>query len=182
MSTENRRLVDRIAHASYLEGIESMSLSDLKSLRDEAREGELEISFERRLTQARIDILSAELERREGGGEGGGLIERLPQILGGGEGSSRSGDQIPSRAPDFTMPRNADVPRRRVEEIAGEQTLARLTKLSPDEIRSTIQTLGDHEATLSTKRKKVHEVMDRIQEEIVKRYVAGEADPNAAIS
>lgn len=150
-------------------------------MRDECRDGENELSFERRLCQARIDILTAELERREGKGEGD-LLDRLPQILAeGGHGGESPDAPLPARAPDFSIPRSADVPRRRVEEIAGEQTLARLSQISVDEIKGIIESLAEHERTVSARRRRAHEVMDEIQAEIVRRYTSGEADPTAAL-
>ena len=179
MNDQNRRLVERIAEPGYVDGLGSRSIEDLRVMRDETREGENELSFERRLCQARIDILNAELERRSGGSDGD-LMARLPEILateGGADGGS-----LPSRAPDFSIPRNADVPRRRVEEIVGEQTLARLPHLQSEEIKGIIGSLAAHERTVSDRRRRVHEVMDNIQAEIVRRYTSGEADPAAALS
>lgn len=148
-------------------------------MRDECRDGENELSFERRLCQARVDILSAELERREGARDSD-LLERLPEIL-ATEARPPGDSPLPERAPDFSVPRSADVPRRRVEEIVGEQTLARLGDISTDEIRSIISSLADHESQVSAHRKGVQEVVDEIQEEIVRRYVSGQADPTAAL-
>jgi hypothetical protein len=180
MSEPKRRLVERITEAGFLAGLEKMSLDELRSIRDECREGENEISFERRLCQARIDILTAELDRRRGN-EAGDLLSRLPEILGAeGEGSNQG--PLPSRAPSFAIPRNADVPRRRVEEILGETTLARLSGLQPQELQSIISALADHERALSEKRREIHEVLDQIQAEIVRRYTTGQADPTAALS
>ena len=173
-----RRLTERITDSSYVEGLADKSIDQLRSMREECREGENEVSFERRLCQARIDILSAELSRREGDSDDD-LVARLPEILGGGV-TQPSDTPLPDRAPDFSIPRNADVPRRRVEEIVGEETLARLNEIEVDEIRDIIRSLGDHERNLSEKRKDVHEVMDLIQGEIVRRYTSGEADPTAA--
>jgi len=178
MNDRNRRLVERIVQPVYVEGLGARSMEDLRLMRDETREGENELSFERRLCQARIDILSAELERRSGGTDGD-LMAKLPEILateGGGDGGP-----LPSRAPNFSIPRNADVPRRRVEEIVGEQTLARLPHLQSEEIKSIIGSLAEHERTVSDRRRRVHEVMDSIQAEIVRRYTSGEADPTAAL-
>jgi hypothetical protein len=179
MSQRKRRLVERITEDDFLVGLEEMSLDDLRSIRDECREGENEISFERRLCQARIDILTAELDRRTGK-ETGDLLSRLPEILaaegeGGGEGP------LPSRAPNFAIPRNADVPRRRVEEIVGENTLARLAQQQPQELQSIISALAEHERALSEKRREIHDVLDQIQAEIVRRYTTGQADPTAAL-
>lgn len=174
MTDPKRRLVERVVDAAYLEGLTDRSIQDLRDMRDDCREGEKELSFERRLCQARIDILSAELERRAGSG-GDDLLARLPEIL-ATEASENAGP-LPARAPDFSIPRNADIPRRRVEEIVGEQTLARLSQLSTDEVKEIIATLGEHERAVSERRRRVHDVMDSIQAEIVRRYTSGEADP-----
>lgn len=179
MAEQKRRLVERITDPSYLEGIADKDLAELRAMREECREGELELSFERRLCQARIDILSAELERRSGGGdEGGDLVSRLPQILAKDTGGRSDDLSLPSRAPDFSIPRNADVPRRRVEEIVGEQTLARIPTLATEELRGIIASLGEHERRVSERRRNVHEVIDALQGEIVRRYTA---DPGAAL-
>ena len=179
MTDPKRRLVERIVDPTYLEGLGEKPLEDLRAMRDECREGEMEISFERRLAQARIDILSAELDRRAGGGDDD-LMSRLPQIL-ATEARAEGGLPLPSRAPDFSIPRNADIPRRRIEEIVGEQTLSRLPSLPTEELRGILASLGDHEKTLSARRKVIQEVMDTVQAEIVRRYVSGEADPTAAL-
>lgn len=174
MSEVKRRHVDRIIEPSYVQGLTELSMEDLRAMRDECAEGETEVSFERRLCQARIDILSAELDNRSGISTGD-LISRLPQIL-SEERSGGSGGVLPSRAPDLSIPRNTDIPRRRVEEIVGEQTLARLSQIPSEEIKKIIESLAEHEKTLSEKRKRVHEVLDSVQGEIVRRYTSGEED------
>jgi hypothetical protein len=179
MSEVKRRLVDRIIESSYSEGLSELSMEDLRSMRDQCAEGETEVSFERRLCQARIDILSAELDQRSGN-TSGDLISRLPQIL--AEGGGGSGGVLPSRAPDLSIPRNTDIPRRRVEEIVGEQTLARLSQVPSEEIKKIIESLADHEKILSEKRKRVHEVLDSVQAEIVRRYTSGEEDSDSVLS
>jgi hypothetical protein len=178
MTDPKRRLTERIADPGYVEGLGEKSIDELKEMRAECHEGENEISFERRLSQARVDILGAELARRTGEGDED-LMSRLPEIL--GTEPAPSDNPLPSRAPDFSIPRSADVPRRRVEEIVGEQTLARLQSLDEAEIEKIISSLGEHEEKLSARRRRIHAVMDEIQAEIVRRYQSGEADPAAAI-
>lgn len=172
---EKRRLSEKITDPEYTDDLDKRSLEDLKSMRAECHEGENELSFERRLCQARIDILKAELDRRAGKGEGD-LMSRLPEIL--ATEARSEGSALPSRAPDFSTPRSADIPRRRVEEIVGEQTLARLSDVPSEEIETIIGSLQEHESNVSARRHQVHEVVDRIHAEIVKRY---EADPSAAL-
>jgi hypothetical protein len=174
---EQRRLVERLIDPSFREGLRERSLTELRAARAECHEGEVELSFERRLCQARIDILSAEIEQRHGE-TSGTLVDRLPQIL-ATQRETQAG--LSSRAPDLTIPRNADVQRRRVEEIVGEQALARLPDVPEEELKSIITSLAKHEAAVSERRKRVHEVMDEIQEEIVRRYTSGEADPSEAL-
>jgi hypothetical protein len=174
MADPKRRMSEVVADPAYIEGLADRSTEDLKAMRDEAIEIENELSFERRLCQARLDILAAELDHRAGRVEGD-LISRLPQIL-ADDTPSGSSSPLPQRPPDFSLPRTTEVPRRRVEEIVGETTLARLTKMPEEEIRSTIETVSEHERNLSARRKRVHEVLDLIQAEMVKRYTSGEAD------
>ena len=176
---EKRRLIEKINDPAYLDALSERSLDEIREMREECRAGENELSFERRLCQARLDILQAELDRRDGKGSGD-LMDRLPQIL-AAEAPQETDMPLPSRAPDFSIPRSADVERRRVDEIVGEQTLARLQDISKDEIKSIMTTLAEHERNLSARRRQVHEVMDVLQAEIVRRYTSGEADPTAAL-
>ena len=179
MPERQRRLSERVTHPAYLEGLRDKSIAEVRAMREECREAETEVSFERRLCQARLDILSAEINRREGGSDED-LVARLPEILGGEK--RRMDMPLPSRAPDFSVPRNADIPRRRVEEVVGEQTLARLSEIDVDELRQIMDTLADYEKTVSARRRAIQDVMDKVQAEIVRRYTSGEADPTAALS
>jgi hypothetical protein len=183
MSEMKRRLVDRVVETDYAGDLGKKTIEELRAMRDECRDGENELSFERRLCQARVDILTAEMERRTGDGDkSSDILDKLPQILATDAVESRGeSSHIPERAPDFSVPRNVDVPRRRVEEIAGEQTLARLSSMSTEEIRGLIASLGEHESEVSARRREVQAVVDAIQAEIVRRYVSGEADPSAAL-
>jgi hypothetical protein len=180
MTELKRRLVDRVAEESFAADLASKSMEDLRTMREEASEAEGEVSFERRLCQGRVDILTAELDRRSGK-ETGDLLSRLPQILAEERNASTSDMPLPDRAPTLTIPSSAGVARRRVEEIAGEQILARLDQIPDDEIRTIIDSLGEHEKRLSTARKKIHDAIDSIQAEIVRRYTSGEEDPSALL-
>ena len=175
-----RRLADRVADPTYLDGLSERSMEQLQQMRAEVQEVENEISFERRLCQARIDIFTAELDHRAGRVKGD-VMSRLAHIL-ADEDSGPSASPLPSRVPDLSVPRSAERPRRRVEEIVGAQDLARLTTLPEDEVRSSVEALAEHEKGLSTRRKRVHEVLDSIQAEIVRRYTSGEEDPSKLLS
>ena len=175
-----RRLSDRIADPSYVADLASRSMDQLQEMRQESQAFENEVSFERRLTQARIDILTAELDHRAGRVDGD-VMSRLADIL-ADEHVAASTTPLPSRMPDLSVPASADRPRRRVEEIVGADTLARLKDLPEAEIRTSVEALADHEKKLSSRRKAVHEVLDVIQAEIVRRYTTGEEDPSKLLS
>ena len=170
--------MDKVLDPSYVRDLTDKAIEDLRAMRDEAREVETEMSFERRLCQARIDILTAEVEGRAGNRDTG-VIDRLPEIL--SQDSPGGSAPLPERAPDLSVPRNVDAPRRRVDEIAGEQALARLGKMSDAEVKELIKTMGEYERKVSDRRKAAQEAVDTIQAEIVRRYVSGEADPSAAL-
>ena len=179
MTEMKRRLSEIVTDPDYVEGLTDKSVEEIKAMRDETCEVENELSFERRLCQARLDILSAELDHRAGR-VSGDLISRLPQIL-ADEARSESESGLPQRPPDFSMPKTSEMPRRRVEEIVGEGALARLTQMPEEEIRSSIEALAEHERNLSALRKKVHETLDLLQAEMVKRYSSGEADSSTLL-
>src|SRR3954451_16975889 len=71
----------RVLDPAYLAQVESHSVEELRSMHAECLELETEVSYVRRLTQARIDILEAEGRRRTSGGSLEDLIAQLPQIL-----------------------------------------------------------------------------------------------------
>lgn len=175
-----RRLADRMADPAYLADLGNRSMEELQGMRTEAQALENDLSFERRLCQARIDILSAELDHRTGRVEGD-VMSRLAHILAADE-SGGSDGSLPSRVPDLSVPAQATRPRRRIEEIVGADTLARLTELPEDEIRKSMESLAEHEKSLSAQRRSVHEVIDTIQAEIVRRYTSGEEDPSSLLS
>src|ERR687887_2130720 len=75
-----RRRVDRVLAENYLAGIEQLSLDEVRALRREAQQEEADLSYVRRLLQGRLDIVRAELERRDAH-QGGSVVEQLPEIL-----------------------------------------------------------------------------------------------------
>lgn len=165
-----KRRIDRILAPTYLDGLEQKQMAEVRAMRGDCEEEESSLSFERRLLQGRIDILAAELDRRSGGG--GSLIDRLPKILADDRPPSSRG-AYPRRDP---MP-SFDQPKRRVERLISDDTLASLPDLSDDRIREILETLGAAEREISESRRSVQQVLDAVQAEIARRYKTGEADP-----
>jgi uncharacterized small protein (DUF1192 family) len=169
-----KRRIDRITTDEYLEGLSSRPMPDVRALRNECDEEEAVLSFERRLLHARMDILRAELERRAG--VGGSILERLPSILADDRQPSRGQIRMKDPVLDFEQPK------RRVEKLVSDDTLANLASLSVDEIESTIGVLSDAEREVSETRRKVLAVLDSLNAEIARRYKTGEAKPGDVLT
>ena len=103
---EHRRRVDKVLDPRFLDGLSDRPLDDLRSCHAECLEIETEVSYVRRVAQARLDILEAELDRRAAGGSVGDLIAALPEVL-SGEGPRTPAER--SRLPRQLAP-SMDIP------------------------------------------------------------------------
>jgi RsiG-like len=78
---EHRRRIDKVLDPEFLADLPQWPLEELRRRHTECLEMETEVSYVGRVTQARIDILEAELDRRAAGGSVGDLIAALPADL-----------------------------------------------------------------------------------------------------
>ncbi len=166
----NRR-IDRVLAADYLEGLREMPLAEVRGLRGEAEQEEVDLSYLRRMVQGRLDVLRAELAHRQGAAGGASLVEALPQIL-------ADESRTPSRGlgrHTSVEPSRADSHRRAVEALVADVDLSNVSSRSDDELNAVLVRLGEAEQSLSGKRKAVQEVMDACSAEITRRYRDGEA-------
>lgn len=165
MSTERR--IDRILEPVYLAGYAELSLEDLRAKLDECHEIETEVSYVRRLAQARLEILRAERARREGGGTVEDLIAALPKILGG------DGPRTPpehSRLPRHLAPSMDIEWSRGLEHLVADDTLLNLPTISDDELANTLEQLLRFERETSESRRAVHRVIDTLDVEMGSRH------------
>lgn len=169
---EHRRRIDKVLDAAFLSGLADWPLDELRRRHAECLEIETELSYVRRVAQARLDILRAELDRRAAGGSVGDLIAALPEIL---------SDERPrppaerSRLPQQLAP-SMDIPwRRGLERLISDGTLADLPSLSEDELRSTMTQLGELEQQASAQRRALHAVIDRLEADLAARHKVGQA-------
>jgi hypothetical protein len=165
---QGNRRIDRVLAEGYLDGLSDLRLAEVRALKQEAEQEEVDLSYLRRLVQGRIDVLSAELRRRDGGAE---LVASLAQILGDeargpARGLGRHTTIEPSRV---------DEKRRYVEALVGDVDLSDVSARTPAEIALALETLAAEEQTLSAKRREVQQVMDAASAEITRRYKDGEA-------
>ena len=122
-----------------------------------------------RLIHTRLRLLGAEKERRASGGSERSLIDNLAQIL--------SDENVTHRGsfPSLEAPPIYDNPRRGIEKLISNDTLARLPELSEEEIAEAIGALEEAEKEVSESRKAVHAVLDRLIEEIGRRKAGADA-------
>lgn len=169
----NRR-IDRVLAEDYLDGLASASLEEVRALRTEAEQEEVDLSYIRRMVQGRIDILRAELGRRAGAP--GELVDRLASILAEdrrppARGLGRHSTLEPTRAAEH---------RRYVEQLVHDAELSDVAR-SEEELEQALETLVGEERKLSGKRREVQAVMDACSAEITRRYREGEADVSALL-
>ncbi len=167
---------------AYLAGLQQLSLEDLRSKRDVCAELETGLSYLRRLAQARIDLLTAETERRDLGlsaPKPDALVGQLPQILGE---HARPGG--PGRLPALLAPAEGAQDRlaARVDRICPSEQLGYLADLASTQLEELLAGLVSLERDVSDERRALHAVQDRIQEEIVRRYKSGEASVDALLA
>ena len=169
--SEHRRRLDTVLEAGYLANLSELPLDELRRRRAECLEVETGVSYVRRMTQARLDILEAELNRRARGGSVGDLIAALPEIL---------ADERPRPPVEKTrltrhLAPSMDIPRRRGREhLITDDTLATLPGLDEGELRSTMRELGHLEQEVSRQRRRLHQVIDRLDAELAARHKVGQ--------
>lgn len=170
------RTIDELTAPSYVEGLESLTMAEVRARRDECQQVGEVFSYLRRQIQGRLDIVHADLDRRAGGGRGdlGALVEQLKQgkILvdkGRVSGVGRLTLQLEFVDENGWISRemNAIVP---ASELAG------LPDLPDDRVAEIATGLAALERKVSDRRAALHRRTDELQSELVRRYTSGEAD------
>lgn len=162
-----------VTDPGYLEGLEGWTLQEVRARRGEATEAETALSYLRRIVQGRLDIVAAERTHRSNGerAELSALVEELPAILSGNVHAPGLG-----RLPTLMAPGEIDPGlERQLEDIMPAARLGTLADLTEDELERSADGLTDFERSISSQRRAVLDVLDRLQEEIVRRYRTGEA-------
>ena len=164
------RRIDRVLAEDYLSGLSDSPLADVRALRAEAEQEEVDLSYLRRLVQGRLDVLRAEVARRRGGG--GDLVAGLAQIL-------AEEPRTPARGlgrHSAVQPSRVDQHRRYVEALVADVDLSDVSARTDEDLERALAVLSEEEQGLSAKRREVQTVMDACSAEITRRYRDGEAD------
>jgi len=157
----------------------ALPLDALRALRTKLQQDDDVVSYVRRLTQARIDLVRAELRlRREGpdGGSGERITQELPVILG----SHLTGG--PARPPrpveDFSDHPLAAELEELTQEMGGDDVIS----MADDELLAFAVALQAFEQLRSQERKQLFGRIDALSAELVRRYRDGEADVDGLLA
>lgn len=169
--------LELILDPSFVGGIGSVPMAELRSRRAQCSVWEVDLSYLRRLAQGRLDILHAELLRRRDpstsstDGQDGSLVDRLSAILGervSGPGPGRLAAVLSPDLDDPSLTSDLDA-------IVGPSLLGDLVSVADNVLQSAADELARWESDVSARRKVLHERIDALQGEIVRRYQRGEA-------
>jgi len=167
--------LERLLEPDYLGDLQSRPIEEVRAMRDECQRAEDGLSFVRRQAQGRLDIVAAELQRRKEGkgpSDVADLVEQLPSIL--GHGVSTSGGIANVRPTSLEPPDDASGLIVELEGILHESSLSGLGQITDDELGQLVDRLTDYERVVSDRRRALHDHLDALQAEIVRRYKTGE--------
>ena len=176
MSEPNgHRRIDRILDPGYVEGLEDLSLDELRARRDECLAEREYLSLLRRLVQGRAEILRAELDGRGGTGQDEPLVERLSTILATEGHAPSRGEAVRVGVPEEEML----LARRRVERLVADAGLSDPGALDDEQLGRAVDALAAEEHEVSQARAHVIDALDRLQDELKRRY---KQDPSLVLS
>lgn len=165
--------IDRLLAPELVAGLGEMAMDDLRARRAECGEAESALSYLRRLVQVRLDIVLAEAQRRAEGDtrDLSDIVDHLPEIL-----AERGGRTTAGRLPSLDLP---DVNHRlltaELDRILDVGRVEALPETDDAEVRRLGDALVELERKVSRQRRALHERLDAIQAEMVRRYKSGEA-------
>jgi hypothetical protein len=147
-----------------------LPLDELRELRASLQHEDDAVSYVRRLAQARIDMLQAELQHRNSTVDAGLITSELPAILG----SHLTGG--PARPPRPAEDASSHPLALELEQLCARLGAADLHSLDNDELITLRTELRDFEHARSAERRELFARIDALSAELVRRYREGEAD------
>jgi hypothetical protein len=168
--------VDALLDPAFLRDAVHQPMAEVRRLRRQAEQEEVNLSYTRRLLQGRLDIVRRELQRRAEH-DGRSLVDLLPEIL------AEKG-----RGPAHGLGRHQTVQPAAPEEYESwvkgltDVELSAISELPDADLERAARALADAERGLSERRRGVQQVMDGLAAELGRRYRDGEADVAALLA
>ncbi len=172
--------LSEVSDPGYVSGLAEQDLEKVRSKRQRCQDIENAMSYVRRLLHGRLDIVRGELDRRRAGGQPADLdaiIERLPSLLSEG---SRS-DGLPRPPQDLAPDSYAESLVADLDKRFPVSSLARVPELSVAELGALADGFADYEREISSGRSVLHDVIDTLHAEIIRRYQDGDADVDSLL-
>lgn len=183
--------LQRLLDANLIADFSDKPMDRLRSIRVELAAAEGDVSFVRRVTQGRLDIVGHEVERRSGNAPAdvdlnnpSSLLFEMPDILAdapqGGPGPRNAGAMgrsVPVMEPGpvaLGMIESLDT-------IASPSQLSGIQAVDRAAMADLFDALREFELELSSIRRELHDRIDTIQDEIARRYRDGEASVDALL-
>ncbi len=153
-----------------------LPLDELRSVRSSLQHDDDAVSYVRRLAQARLDLIDAEMRRRDRHADPAVITSELPVILG----SHLTGG--PARPPRPAEDASDHPLALALEHLWNEHGGSDLPSLDDDEIVTLRTELRLFEQLRSKERKALFARIDALSAELVRRYREGEADIEGLLS
>lgn len=147
----------------------TLPLDELRRLRTTLQREDDVVSYVRRVAQARLDLVRAEITRRERGERGLDLPSELRIVL------SQHLTGGPARPPRPTDELGDDPLSDELDRICADHGFSRLDELDADEAGRLADALTEFERRVSTDRRERFDRLDALSAELVRRYREGEA-------
>ena len=147
----------------------ALSLEELRALRSRMQMEDDEVSYVRRVAQARVDLVRAELHRRDRGESNDDLSSELRVVL---STHLTGGTPRPPRPVDHV---GDNVLSDELDDVCAENGFSRLEQLSDDELTGLEHELTTLERRVSDDRRDRYDRLDALSAELVRRYREGEA-------
>lgn len=147
-----------------------LPLDELRELRASLQHDDDAVSYVRRLAQARLDLIEAEMHRRDSSQDPKIVTSELPAILG----SHLTGG--PARPPRPAEDASSHPLALELDRLSARLGASDLNSLDDDELVALRSELRVFEQTRSRERRELFNRIDALSAELVRRYREGEAD------
>jgi hypothetical protein len=173
--------LSRLLDPTYLDGVDDLSVDDIRRMRAECQEAEASLSYLRRLIQGRMDIVHAYIDRPAGSDapDLSSVVDNLAGILAG---PGRAGG--PGRNPVLYTPDTDEMAglTTELDDILGADEIGHLSQLDEARLADLAGRLRELEIRVSAERRGLHERIDTLQAELVERHKTGRASVDGLLS